>query len=545
MNSEYIIVLYIRLSSEDGDVGQDGKNESNSVANQRAMLRDYVSLHDDLADSTVMELCDDGYSGTNFERPAVKKLLELTKERRVHCIIVKDFSRFGREHIAVSDYVDQIFPFLGIRFISVNDGYDSEQCFGMTGGFDINLRNVINSFYSADISEKVRSGKRNKAMRGDFLSPFAPIGYRKDKNNKNQLLIDEDSASIVRFIFELAASGMSVLKITLLLNGDKTPTPSQLQNRKGFYHKWWIGLGGERIWDEGKVCAILRDERYLGTAVFGKRTRPEIGKYNTVVVDKSEWIVVSDCHEALISEELFEAAQSSLREFVPKGPQSMKKQHLFTGKLRCGHCGYALTRRTRPSIQYYCSTPYRKTDTVCSTSYISEQQIAEVVYKAIIEHCNILLDEQAVPKRKKNGSRSMTALKKQIAAFQKVSGKYENQKAELYEERASGHITKEQYVKKYQALQNEHEDIKRQLTELCEELSALELPTSYTLPEERQLNSYLGADTLTREMVLAFVDCIYIFDKHNIHIKWLFEEKGVQNEYEKNESRPVLQGSPC
>lgn len=113
------------------------------MANQRAMLRDYASLHDDLADSTVMELCDDGYSGTNFERPVVKKLLELTKERRVHYIIVKDFSRFGREHIAVSDYVDQIFPFLGIRFISVNDGYDSEQCFGMTGGFDINLRNVM------------------------------------------------------------------------------------------------------------------------------------------------------------------------------------------------------------------------------------------------------------------------------------------------------------------------------------------------------------------------------------------------------------------
>lgn len=186
------------------------------MANQRAMLRDYASLHDDLADSMVMELCDDGYSGTNFERPVVKKLLELTKERRVHYIIAKDFSRFGREHIAVSDYVDQIFPFLGIRFISVNDGYDSKQCFGMTGGFDINLRNV-----------------------------------------------------------------MSVRKVTLLLNGDKTPTPSQLQNRKGFYHKWWIGLGGERIWDEGKVCAILRDGRYLGTAVFVTPSDDGISGCNT------------------------------------------------------------------------------------------------------------------------------------------------------------------------------------------------------------------------------------------------------------------------
>lgn len=532
MNNDYIIVIYIRLSVEDGDVGQGSKNESNSVVNQRAMLRDYICQHDDLANATVMELCDDGYSGTNFERPAVTKLLELTKERQINCVIVKDFSRFGREHIGVSDYVDQIFPFLGIRFISVNDNYDSEKCFGMSGGFDINLRNVVNSFYSADISEKVRSGKRNKALQGDFLSPFAPIGYCKDKSNKNQLLIDEDSAAIVRQIFELAASGLSVLKITNLLNAEKTATPSQLQNDKGFYHKWWEGLGGEKLWDAGKVCTILRDERYLGMAVYGKRVRPEIGKYNTTIIDKDDWITVSDCHEPIISEELFYTAQSTLKEYVQKGPQGRKNTHLFSDKIRCGHCGYALIRCKHPIVKYYCSTAYKKKDTPCKAQYIVESQLAEIVYETILQYCKTLLNKGYLEKRKKKGNR-IANLRKQISAYQTAFGKYENQKHELYEKKADGYITKEQYIKKYEVLRTEHEDVGRQLDELKAELSVLESSMAYTLPQEQKLQGYLETDTLTRDMVLEFVDCIYVYDKQNIHIKWRFEQEGENNGYDK------------
>lgn len=542
MNNEYIIVNYIRLSVEDGDVGQGCKNESNSVANQRAMLYDYILQHEDLVNATVMELCDDGYSGTNFERPAVQKLFELAKEQHINCVIVKDFSRFGREHIGVSDYVDQIFPFLGIRFISICDSYDSAQNFGMTGGFDINLRNVINSFYSADISEKVRSGKRNKALQGDFLSAFAPIGYCKDKTNKNQLLIDDGSAAIVRQIFELAASGLSVLKITTLLNVEKTDTPSQLQNKKGFYHKWWDGIGGEKLWDTGKVCTILRDERYLGMAVFGKRIRQEIGKYNTTIKDKDDWITVSDCHEPIISEDLFYAAQSTLKEYVQKGPQGRKKVHLFSDKIRCGHCGYALARRKNPVPQFYCSTSYRKNEVICKAHYIAEIQLAEVVYETILQYCKTLLNKEYLAKRKKKGNR-IANLKKQISAYQTAFSKYENQKHELYEKKADGYITKEQYRKKYEVLRTEHEDVGHQLDELKTELAVLESSMAYTLPQEQKLQGYLETDTLTREMVLEFVDCIYVHDKYNIHIKWRFEQEGENDGYDKKCSIVLQSGS--
>lgn len=526
MTNEYVIAIYIRLSVEDGDVGQGSKNESNSVGNQRAMLHDYIRQHDDLLGATVMELCDDGYSGTNFERPAVKRLFSLAKEGKINCIIIKDFSRFGREHIGVSDYVDQIFPFLGIRVISVNDSYDSEKNFGMAGGFDINLRNVINSFYSADISEKVRSGKRNKALRGDFLSAFAPIGYCKDKKNKNKLLVDENSANIVRQIFELAASGMSVLKITALLNAEKTATASQLQNEKGFYHKWWEGLGGEKLWDTSKVCSILRDERYLGTAVFGKRIRQEIGKYSTIVVDKDDWIMVSDCHEPIVSEKLFYAAQSTLKEFAQIGSRGINATHIFSGKLRCGHCGYALARRKQPTPRFYCDTSYRKVGNPCMDHYVDENQLAGIVYDAILQYCKTLLDKGFLAKRKKKSNR-IAALKKQVSVYQTAVSRFENQKAELYEERAEGHITKEQYIKKYQVLRTEHEDMSCQLDELKVELTVLELAMAQTLPQERQLQNYLATESLTREMVVEFVDCIYVYDRENIHIKWRFEQEGT------------------
>ncbi len=244
MDKSYVIVLYIRLSVEDEDSRDGVKDESNSVTNQRDLLRRYVESCPEFRGSEIMELCDDGFSGTNMQRPDMQRLLQKAKAKEFDCIIVKDFSRFGRDYITVSDYVDQIFPFLDIRFISVNDGYDSAKMKGKTSGVDIAFRNVIYGYYSKDLSLKVKSGKRTKALKGDYLSPFAPIGYRKDKRNKNQLVVDEDSAGIVRRIFRLAGMGMSTLEITRLFNSEKVPTPSAIKNRQGHYHKWWIGVEG-------------------------------------------------------------------------------------------------------------------------------------------------------------------------------------------------------------------------------------------------------------------------------------------------------------
>ena len=281
MRGYSLLILYLRISVEDMDHNGEDKDESNSIVNQRELLRRYVEDTPELSRYQVMELCDDGYSGTNMERPGMEKLLDMAKKGQVGCILVKDFSRFGRDYLTVSDYVDQIFPFIGIRFISINDNYDSAKCNGATSGVEIVFRNVIYGYYSQDLSVKVRNGKRTKAQSGKFMSPFAPIGYQKAPENRNQLVVEPEGAAIVRRIFRMAGEGMSVMQILRVLNRERIPTPSQLKNRHGEFHKWWVGVGDNKVWDGSIVVNILRDERYLGKNVYGKHYRPVVGDYRT------------------------------------------------------------------------------------------------------------------------------------------------------------------------------------------------------------------------------------------------------------------------
>jgi len=345
MDMGYIIVLYLRISVEDMDVKNGKKDESNSIESQRRLLNDFVQGMPEMKGSTVIVLCDDGYSGTNFERPAVKELLEKARKKTIDCIVVKDFSRFGRDYLMVSDYVDQIFPFLGIRFISVNDGYDSSEYNGMTSSVDIAFKNVVYAYYSKDLSEKVRSGLRAKAHRGSYVSSFAPFGYQKDKKNKNHLVIEDMSAAIVRRIFQMAVAGIGTVKIAYLLNAEQVPTPSIIKKGQGLSHKWWGGLGDDKLWEYTAVYKILKDERYLGKIVYGKRYRSEVGNRKSKKAIKDNWIVVSDCHEPLVTKEEFCTVQDML---IQCGERAEKDEnHIFAGKIRCGVCGYALKRRTQ------------------------------------------------------------------------------------------------------------------------------------------------------------------------------------------------------
>ena len=528
MNKSYVIILYLRLSVEDIKARNGERDESNSIANQRDLLHDFVDGCSEFEGSTVMELCDDGYSGTNLNRPSIQKLLQMAKANAVDCIIVKDFSRFGRDYLTVSDYVDQIFPFLGVRFISVNDGYDSADYNGMTSGVDVAFRNVVYAYYSKDISQKVRSGKRTRAKSGKYMSSFAPIGYRKDRKDKNHLVIDEESAEIVRRIFRLAGAGMSVIKIVKLFNAERVSTPSELKNAQGLYHKWWDGVGSEKLWDTTTVTNILRDERYLGKNVYGKRHRPEVGNYLTVKSRKSDWIIVEDCHEPLITPEEFQMAQAMLKEFTEENPMIPQK-HLFSGKLRCGVCNYSLQRKTKPTPRYSCTTKYRTEAFDCMKGYIAEADLAEVVYQAIVLYCNALLDEQ---KRIKKAAKAAGTpnLQKQLTEYQAAFDSFDEQKAILYEKKNDGIITQQQYIAKRDALTVQQEELRRDMDVLNEKLLDLKRQKTSKIPQPEILTAYLQADHLTREMVISFVDCIYVYSDKSIHIEWLFDEKGAKDE---------------
>lgn len=527
MDKRMVIVLYIRISVEDEDSRTGIKNESNSISNQRDMLRGFVEHAPEFEGCEIRELCDDGFSGTSMERPGMQDLLQKARAKELDCVIVKDFSRFGRDYIAVSDYVDQIFPFLGIRFISVNDGYDSAKMKGRTSGVDIAFRNVIYSYYSKDLSMKVKSGKRTKALKGDFLSSFAPIGYRKDVNNRNRLVVDEDGAGIVRRIFELAGTGMSVGEITFLLNAEKVPTPSAVKNSQGYYHKWWIGVEGASLWNEQTVMTILRDERYLGKTVYGKRYRPHVGNRRTLKNRKSDWIVAEKQHEPLVTESEFKTAQEHLAEFTERAiePSEPSGVSLFTGKLRCGHCGYALIRRSRSIPRYVCRTKYRAPGFGCMEGSVRENEIAEVVLAAIQAYIKMLIDEKPLPATNGNSDR-LAKLQKQAAACQGACAGMDEQKAQLYDAMAEGKISRETYQQERDKLSREQAGMTHRLEEAEAQLAKLRDKMAAARQDEPKLISYLQTDALTRQMVVDFVDCIYVYNDKTIHIKWTFSEKG-------------------
>ncbi len=520
MSGGSVLIQYLRISVEDLDNNGVDKDESNSIANQRELLRGYVEDNPELGGYQVMELCDDGYSGTNMERPGMEKLLDMAKKGLAGCIIVKDFSRFGRDYLTVSDYVDQIFPFMGIRFISINDNYDSAKCNGATSGVEIAFRNVIYGYYSQDLSVKVRSGKRTKAQSGKFMSPFAPIGYQKSPENRNQLVVEPEGAAIVRRIFRMAGEGMSVMQILRVLNRERIPTPSQLKNKHGEFHKWWVGVGDNKVWDGSTVVNILRDERYLGKNVYGKYYHPVVGNYRTKRNSREEWVIVEDCHEAILSREEFTAAQKILRE--QEGQNSGSRiTYLFSGKIRCANCRYALHRMKSPTPRYYCITKRRAEDFQCMKGHLKESELAEAVFAAVRAYIEVLLDRRELKKKTEDSGR-IPALRKQLAVLQGSVKECQERKAKLYEQLADEVISREVFKSRQAALSHRQEEAQADQERLEEELAKLEHIVSSGRMEEQTLENYLGMEELTREMVEAFIDCIYVYNDKSIHIQWRF-----------------------
>lgn len=297
------IALYLRLSSEDND----GTTESESISNQRDLLLHYIHNSPDLCSANVTEFCDDGWSGKNFDRPVVKELLERTKRGEIQCILVKDISRFGRDYITVGNYITRVFPFLNVRFIAVNDNFDSSRREDIYS-LDTSFRALIYDMYSRDASKKVKTAKQRLAKRGVNINPVAPFGYVKDLNDRHKLVPDPRIADIVRQIFTLIADGNTTEAVAKILNSEGVPPPSRFKAGTSSEHANWHN----DYWCPAAVGRIARDNQYIGSFVYGKRVRPGIGAHQQLTTDLDERIIVDDCHEPLVTKKLFDKAQEQL-----------------------------------------------------------------------------------------------------------------------------------------------------------------------------------------------------------------------------------------
>ena len=226
----------------------------------------------------------------------------------------EDLSRFGRDYLTVGDYISRVFPFLGVRFISVNDGFDSSNPLDIDS-LDTSFRTLIYDLYSRDLSRRVKSAKKARAERGAFLSPYAPYGYVKDPEDKNHLLVDTEAAEVIRRIFQMAADGAKTREIAAALNGEGVSSPKNYKVETGCTRTPWRSIQEENFWTANLVAKFLRDERYIGKTVYGKRSRDIVGSTHTVKISRNDWVIVPDRHEAIVPEELFEKAQACMREY--------------------------------------------------------------------------------------------------------------------------------------------------------------------------------------------------------------------------------------
>lgn len=375
----------MRLSKEDHSQEGTDCEESNSIRMQRKLLQEFVSVR--FKDYELLEFEDDGYSGTSFKRPGVSRLLEMVRNMEVDCIVVKDFSRFSRDYIELGAYMEQIFPFMGVRFISVNDGYDSADKRYLAGELDISFKNLLYDLYSKDLSVKVKSALSVRKERGQYISAISPFGYVKADEDRHMLLIADGEAEVVRRIFSLALQGYSSADIARLFNREGVKTPMQFRVEKGETGR--RPKKGIFIWQASTVCQILRNQVYVGDIVYGKTEKETVGGKNRLK-PLSEWKIYTDHHAPIIDRKTFQIVQKKRSSsqnisgkeshllmgknepYPPDGrkalhvlmgknepypPDGRKAPHPLTGKLVCGCCGRNLCLRKMAAPYFIC--PYR------------------------------------------------------------------------------------------------------------------------------------------------------------------------------------------
>ena len=379
---KYKAAAYLRLSKEDGD-----KEESYSISNQRELALDFISRHDDI--ELAAELADDGYTGSNFNRPAFRELIDKVSSGEVDCVIVKDLSRFARDYIGAGYYLEKLFPSLGVRFISINDNIDSIEDSNSNAKLVIAFKNVLNDSYIHDISVKVRSQFEIKRKRGEFIGAFAAFGYRKSPEDKHKLCIDEEAAKVVRYIFDQRMRGISASAIADQLNLAEIPSPAEYKKICGSTFAANLQKYPKPSWTARAVIRILRNEIYIGTLIQGKSTVVNYKVKKVIQKDRSEWSIIENAHEPIIDREQFEAVQKLLKQDTRACP-GHKEPYLFSGFLVCADCGASMVRRVctynkKQYAYYMCST--NKLGLGCSSHRVSEKALNTAVIEAVNSYC--------------------------------------------------------------------------------------------------------------------------------------------------------------
>ena len=520
--------LYARISVE-----TERKREADTIGNQLQLLKDYVSEHSDL---TVFDIySDDDISGTDFIRPEFSRMMNDLRDGKIDCIIVKDLSRLGRNYLESGEYIEMVFPFFRCRFISVTDRFDTKY---QQADISVQLKNMANEMYAKDISRKICSTMRTIQDQGKFAGSRAPYGYRLDPADKHHLIIDEETAPIVKQLFELLAEGNTVHYVATTMNARGIPSPGRLLYERGIAttdhfknSKWYMQT----------VRRILQDEIYLGWMVSGKfrSTYHSTGKKGSQPVPREEWIVTKGTHEPIVTEELFNKVQEYFVRMKEEHGQTAvynsksKKASIFKGHLRCGECGQAMFLRNKHShgkvtAWYYCALHENYNSSYCVKKAVKRQDVEDIALKLIRMQIKLFTDarEMIIALNKKESSKTKHRIySDQIRNVKKQIEKYMSLKASLYEDFANGVLSQGDYISMGQEYAQKADELRIFLAELEKEAQKYSQTYAMNGSWAQIIEQYQNAETRTEEMIDAFIDEMILYNNGHVEVKFRFKDE--------------------
>ena len=503
--SKWNVAVYLRLSSDDGD-----KLESNSITNQKNLITRHLS---NLSNTKIYNYyIDDGYTGTDVNRPGYQKMLEDIRDKYVNTIIVKDLSRIGRNYIEVGNFIDEIIPLYSLRFISINDNIDSYLNPDSMNTIEIPFKNLMNENYAKDISNKIRSSHVVRKQQGDYIGVVAPFGYKKDSNDYHKLIIDPEAADIVKRIFDMALKGHTRQEIVKELNELHIITPS-------LYLRNIIGFKGGKIsdeWNVKNIDKILKNEMYIGNMIQGKRKRISHKIHNVVTKAEDEWIKVENTHEPIIDKKIFSIVNDNLYR-RNNSINSKGKFHIYSGHIKCADCGATLSRGTRGRdghVFYNCSLYKRKKQ--CSSHYISEKELSNLVLNTFNQYIKIVCDIEEQIDNVLNSSKlkyDSEVIKIKRIELQKDINKYQLLVDDLIEDYKNDLITKEE-------LDTYNREYLYKLNTLRISLQDLEKVKNKDINLDwiKKFKTKKELEVIDRNIITEFIDNIFVYEDGNIKI---------------------------
>lgn len=509
MKKTYNVAIYIRLSREDGD-----NLESESITNQRDILKDYINKNKEL--TYIGEYVDDGYSGSNFERPGWQKLIKEIEKRKINTIITKDLSRMGRDYITMGNYIEKEFPEKGIRYIAINDDIDTLH---ETPGLEyLQFKLMFNDFYIKDGSKKIKKVLKSKKEQGQYTGWKGIYGYKRDPNDKHKLIIDEKVKHIIIRMFKLAKEGYGAKKIAQIFSLEGIPNPSTYANLiRGNKAKT------SKLWCSRTIDELLINPTYIGHLTQGRRKKVSYKSKKEIRIPKEEWIIIKNTHEAIIDEETFKIVGELIKK--NKNNPQRKNDHLLKGFLYCKECGHSIginksadKKRRYCACCYYTSHSKFKVCTPHSMNYDKlEKVIIENTKEIIKQHIDYKQIENKIKDAKKK-SEHKEEIKKEINNIENKINQITNNIDKIYEDKLNEIITIDQYIRMEKKFNNDITTLKNRKKILLNKLNN-KADKETTI---KQIKKILLLENPTRELLVNLIDKIEISENKTVEIKYKF-----------------------